>query len=231
MRYIYCLIISFCLCGLARAQDTAHSGAVNRVIPLPDTAKPITIKRQPANDTKAPLAADTTGRSKHDPRKATLRSLILPGWGQAYNREYWKIPIVYAAVGIPIGTYFYNNTWYKRTRDAYTIVVANDTANFGKINRNLIRTDGYPLDAASLQRYRNEFRRNRDYSILITLLAWGLNVVDATVFGHLKDFDVSDDLSLHVRPSFDPFTKVGGIGLVFNIKSRPQHVKQMAFLP
>lgn len=231
MRYIYSLIILLSLCSPGHAQDTAHSGAVNRVIALPDTTKPSAIKRQPASDNKSPLAADTTGRSKHDPRKATLRSLIIPGWGQIYNHEYWKLPIVYAAIGIPVGTYFYNNTWYKRTRDAYSIVVANDTANFGKINKKLITSTGYPLDAASLQRYRNEFRRDRDYSILITLLAWGLNVVDATVFGHLKDFDVSDDLSLHVRPSYDPITKVGGIGLVLNIKNRQPQVKQIAFLP
>lgn len=231
MRYIYYLFILLCLYSATRAQDTTGTSVAHRVIALPDTAKPSAIKRQPQSINKAPLAADTTGRSKHDPRKATLRSLILPGWGQAYNREYWKIPIVYAAVGIPIGTYFYNNTWYKRTRDAYSIVVALDTPSFSKINRKLITSTGYPLDAASLQRYRNEFRRDRDYSILITLLAWGLNVVDATVFGHLKEFDVSDDLSLRVRPSYDPISKVTGVGLVFNIKSKHPTVKQMAFLP
>src|SRR6185436_8152315 len=51
-------------------------------------------------------------KSKHSPRKATIRSLIIPGWGQAYNNKYWKIPIVYTAIGIPIGTFIYNKKWY-----------------------------------------------------------------------------------------------------------------------
>jgi len=103
-------------------------------------------------------------------------------------------------------------------------VVANDTANFGKINRKLIRSDGYPADAASLQRLRNQFRRDRDYSILVTLLAWGLNVVDATVFGHLKEFDISDDLSMKVKPAYDPISKSGNIGLAFNLHPKPRKV-------
>src|SRR5487761_2677032 len=51
-------------------------------------------------------------KPKHDPHISTLRSAILPGWGQAYNHEYWKIPIVYAALGIPVGTFIYNKNWY-----------------------------------------------------------------------------------------------------------------------
>ncbi len=62
--------------------------------------------------------------------------------------------------------------------------------------------------------YRNEFRKNRDYSILYFLIAWGLNVADATVFAHLKDFDVSDDLSLQVKPTYNPVAKTPGISIV-----------------
>ena len=58
-------------------------------------------------------------KKKHIPRIATQRSLILPGWGQAYNGEYWKIPIVYLAIGIPAYTFFYNNSYYKKTSYAY----------------------------------------------------------------------------------------------------------------
>lgn len=231
MRCIYLIILFVFIAGISHAQnDDTASQVAHRIIVLPDTAKLGAAKnvKQPDTIAKAPLAADTSSKYKHDPHKATMRSLMIPGWGQAYNREYWKIPLVYAAIGIPIGTYIYNNTWYKRTRDAYTIVVANDTANFGKINKKLFY-QGYPLDAASLQTYRNQFRRDRDYSLLITLFAWALNVVDATVFGHLKDFDVSDDLSMHVRPSFDVNTKVSNFGLVFNFKSKPHKV--MAFAP
>lgn len=225
MRCIYLIILFVFIAAAGRAQNDTASQVAHRVILLPDTTKPGTIKRvvQPDSIANAPVAADTSSKYKHDPHKATLRSLIIPGWGQAYNREYWKIPLVYAAIGIPVGTYFYNNTWYKRTRDAYTIVVNKDTASFGKINKKLFY-QGYPLDAASLQSYRNQFRRDRDYSLLITLFAWALNVVDATVFGHLKDFDVSDDLSMRVHPSYDANTKVSNLGLVFNFKDKPHKV-------
>src|ERR1700754_1935924 len=65
------------------------------------------------------IIPDTNRIKRHDPKIATRRSLILPGWGQAYNREYWKIPIVWGALGTCAGIWIYNNTWYHRTRDAY----------------------------------------------------------------------------------------------------------------
>lgn len=208
--------------------------STHRIIPeKQDTAKfnrnrKAAVIKQITVDTAATANAakkDTLVKKKHDPHKATLRSLMIPGWGQAYNREYWKIPLVYAAVGIPIGTFFYNNTWYKRTRDAYTIVVNGQTANYSQINPKLITSSGAPLDAYTLQYLRNNFRRDRDYSVLITLLAWGLNVVDATVFGHLKDFDVSSDLSMKIQPGYDPVFKSPNLGFVFNFKAK--HHKEL----
>ena len=163
------------------------------------------------------LIIDTTAKRVHSPRKATLRSALIPGWGQAYNRQYWKIPLVYALIGVPAGTYFYNNSWYKRSKAAYEIRLAKDTASFPSI---------YPklevLSTESLRFYRNEFRRNRDYSILYTLVAWGLNVVDATVSGHLKEFDVSDDLSLKINPMILPGSNTKGISMILALKS-PTH--------
>lgn len=160
------------------------------------------------------ILKDSILKPKHDPHKATIRSAIIPGWGQAYNKEYWKIPIVYAAIGIPVGLYIYNNNWYHRTKTAYEIVLDNDTAHFSEINPRLAN-----LSALDLQYYRNQFRRDRDYSVLYFLIMYGLNVVDATVFGHLKNFDVSDDLSLHLNPQYNPLTKTAGVGLVFNFKN------------
>lgn len=150
----------------------------------------------------------------HSPKKAAIRSLILPGWGQAYNREYWKIPIVYAAIGTMAGFWVYNNMWYRRARDAYNIRV-NHPADSLKIHPQL-----QPLSTSSLQFYRNAYRRDRDYSTLYFIITWGLNIADATVFAHLRQFDVSDDLSLKIDPVIRQ--NGGGVSLVLGLKS-PTH--------
>ncbi len=170
-------------------------------------------------------AKDTLAKKKHDPAKATRRSAIIPGWGQAYNHQYWKIPIVYGVLAIPASTFVYNNKWYKKTRDAYEIVVNDETDRYSEIDPKLFdKTTGLPLSAQNLQYYRNTFRRDRDYSILFFLIAWGVNVVDATVFGHLKDFNVSDDLGMQLHPEYDPVTKQPHIGFAFNLKKQTKKI-------
>ena len=173
-----------------------------------------------ASDTLLPPAAPAAGpvinTRKHIPRKATIRSAIIPGWGQAYNREYWKIPIVYGALAIPVATYLYNNKWYKKTKFAYEAkfkasINPNDTADLALIDPQIAS-----LSIGSLQSYRSIFRRDRDFSVLWFLILWGVNVVDATVFAHLKEFDVSDNLSLQVNPTLTPNTK--GISLSLGFK-------------
>ncbi len=161
-------------------------------------------------------------KPKHNHRLATKRSAIIPGWGQAYNKEYWKIPLVYGALAIPTITFFYNNTWYKRTKTAYDLLAKasdvnatpDDVANYENNVDEKLR--GFSL--GSLQTFRNSFRKDRDYSVLWFVVVWGLNVVDATVFGHLKDFDVSDNLSMQINPSINPINNSKGFSLMFNIK-------------
>jgi hypothetical protein len=169
----------------------------------------------PIADTGSLIKKDSV--VKHDPRKATRRSALIPGWGQAYNREYWKIPLVYGAIAIPTVMFVYNNNWYKKTKFAYE---AKYKAEYDKDSTDLaaIDPDLKNLSITSLQSYRNSFRRDRDYSILFFLLAWGLNVVDATVFGHLKDFDVSNNLSMNLKPQFNPTTRSPGLMVTFHPK-------------
>ena len=197
---------------------------INAGTALAQTDKPVVIHTDSTTSIKNPAFTKDTGIqvvkgdtiktvSAHDPKKATLRSLILPGWGQAYNREYWKIPIVYGALGTVAGFYIYNNSWYKKTKKAFEIRVSEDTANFKLIDPRL-----EPLSAQSLQVYRNAFRRDRDYSALYFIITWGLNIVDATVFGHLKDFNVSEDLSLKVHPVLRSNGNAG-VSLVLGYKS------------
>lgn len=172
------------------------------------------LKKDSLNDL---AKVDSITKKKHSPRKAAIRSAIIPGWGQVYNKKIWKVPIVYAAIGIPIGTFIYNKNWYTKTRDAARMIASNDTANYkGRVDPQLWVFFSTDNAIGSLLNYRNEFRRNMDYSILITLLFWGLNVVDATVDAHLKDFDVSDDLSLRIKPALINYN-TPGVSFVFTI--------------
>ena len=185
-----------------------------------------TIAEAQKNDsTKAQLKADTAtttaAKPKHDPRLATRRSLILPGWGQAYNREYWKIPLVYGALSIPTITFIYNNNIYKEARFAYD---ARFKASVdGGQDSSAYKTLDYKYQKAdinAIQTLRNAARRDRDYSVLWFLVVWGLNVADATVFGHLKDFDVSNDLSMNVKPNFNNTTRTPGLSFTFKLKDK-----------
>lgn len=153
----------------------------------------------------------------YSPRKAALYSAVLPGLGQIYNKKYWKLPIVYGALGTSAGVFFFNLAWYKRTRYAYKVLYAKDTANFINVYPKLVRlVDGNQLE--TLRYYRDEYRRDIDYSVLFFIILWGLNVVDATVDAHLKAFDVSPDLSLRIKPGHSQMAGTNGISLVLAFK-------------
>jgi Family of unknown function (DUF5683) len=224
MSCIKTLIIIFCVFVVNNlyAQNNKERLAHSTVI---DTS--LRIKKDtavvPKKDTT--VKKDTLLKSKHSPQKATRRSAIIPGWGQAYNHQYWKMPIVWGALAVPASLFVYNNHWYQETKYAYELVIAGDTANYHTIDPKL---QGLISSPESLQFYRNEFRRDRDYSVLFFMIAWGLNVVDATVSGHLRDFDVSQDLSMRIKPDYNPFTKKVNLGLAFNFKT-PQRKQLPTF--
>ena len=164
---------------------------------------------------------DTSNAKIYKPRIAAIRSAILPGLGQIYNKKYWKLPIVYGALGTATGIFFFNYGNYKDTRFAYKVkynmrqpnATAADSALFSQI-KDVLR----PLSEESLRNYRNQFRRDIDYSAVFFLFIWGLNVLDATVDAHLKSFDVSPDLSLQIKPGHSEMAGTNGISLVLNIR-------------
>jgi len=178
-------------------------------------------KNSTADSTKK--IADTSNKKTEkpfSPRTATIRSAILPGWGQAYNKKYWKIPIIYAALGTTTYLFFYNLNTYKALKQSY--IYKTDTIPG---NDALIPPEFQNLNANSLRIYRNEYRKNVDYSVLFFFIFWGLNVVDATVDAHLKAFDVSDNLSLRINPGYSPLANTNGISFVFDIHSKNKGAK------
>jgi hypothetical protein len=158
---------------------------------------------------------------EYKPSKAALRSAVLPGLGQIYNKKYWKLPIVYGALGISGGVFAFNLKWYKRTRFAYTVLYNGDSARYPEVHQDLqflIERN----DLGTLGYARDQYRRSIDYSALLFVLLWGLNVVDAAVDAHLKAFDVSPDLSLQFKPGYSEMGGTSGLSLVLNIgKKKP----------
>ena len=173
----------------------------------------------------SPAARDSLAKKKwSNPKRATIYSAVLPGAGQVYNKKYWKVPIVYAAIGIPAYLFFYNKSWYQKCQYALTVTVNGSTgdslANVAPELLPFVKTG----DTNGIITYRDSFRKNQDYSVLFFLLFYGLNIVDATVDAHLKDFNVNSDLSFRVKPMILPGpTPSAGITLAFDIhKPKPR---------
>jgi len=136
--------------------------------------------------------------SKHSPKKATLYSAVLPGLGQAYNKKYWKIPIVYAGFAGCSYLIISNNTEYRKFIAAYEYI---DGGSVGDPpNDYAIR---YP-STDQLINGQYQYRRALEQAVILTVAWYGLNIIDATVDAHFFDFDISEDLTLDWRPAIIP---------------------------
>ncbi|WP_026902667.1 DUF5683 domain-containing protein [Pedobacter glucosidilyticus] len=135
------------------------------------------------------------------PRKAVLRSAIIPGWGQARNGKWWKVPLVYGGfVGIGL-VYDFNQRFYKEF-----------------LGESQARSEGRKeleqyLNASDVQIYsaKDFYRRNRDLSILAFVGFYGINMIDAYIDARLATFDVDDDLAIKISPSI--YTPVYSFGI------------------
>lgn len=178
-------------------------------------------EKQPDTPVLKKIAADTGTKivKPHSPKIALRRSAMVPGWGQVYNKQTWKVPIIYGALGVTAGVFIYNVKWYNRTRFAFNIKAAKDTQNFININPRL-----QGLSADDLSFYRKQFRRDVDYSVLFFIAFWGLNIADAVVFAHLKNFDVSDNLSMNIKAGHNSFANTTGLTLALDIHKKKSRV-------
>lgn len=173
-------------------------------------------------DTTSPEGKKVKKINVYNPRKAALRSAIIPGWGQIYNKKYWKLPIVYGALGITGYIFFDNINTYREYRKAYGIRYRAALPVPDSTGYNELKEIYKIIEPNSIRAARDEFRRYIDYSVLFFILFWGLNVVDAAVDSHLKSFDVSPDLSFSFKPGHSEMAGTTGISFVMNIgKKKP----------
>jgi hypothetical protein len=149
------------------------------------------------------------------PQRAAFYSAVVPGLGQAYNKKYWKIPIIYA--GMAAGVYFYiqNDNEYDRFRDAYKRRLAGFTDDefYGSGTTPTIST-------ARLIDAQKTAQKNKDVSIIVSLAFYLINIVDANVDSHLKQYNVSEDLSLQPNLDLNPVHAQAnyGLSLTYRIK-------------
>ncbi len=143
-------------------------------------------------------------------KKATTLACIFPGAGQIYNKSYWKVPFVVGGFASMIYCIDWNNRGYQRFKKAYNLLSDYDA-----------HPENYPdgptdefhgrYSASFILNLRNNYRRNRDLCIIITGALYVLQIVDAHVDAHLKDYDISDDLSMNLEPLVD-YTYVPAAG-------------------
>ncbi|MBI1342299.1 MAG: hypothetical protein GC171_05105 [Terrimonas sp.] len=214
MKTIISLLILITLVSLSFDSDGQETPVLTDAASTPQNTiqKPVT---QPARSAQVKI---DTSHTVNYAKKAALRSALIPGWGQAYNKKYWKIPIVYAGIGISAYVFFDNINVYKEYKFAYAARIKaqsgipSDSTDYYQL------ADLYKLiSPESIRNGRDQFRRYIDYSVLTFILLWGLNVVDAAVDAHLRSFDISPDLSMKIKPSLNPVYNSAGISLVFTI--------------
>jgi len=154
------------------------------------------------------------------PKTVWVKSAILPGWGQVVNKQAWKVPVIYGALGGIAWFAVDQHQSYIDYRAAYyNSIPGRDDFLYGPTRPNL---EGLPPE--QLRFSRNSYRNRRDLSIIVFVAAWGLNAIDAYVFAHLRDFDTGPDLSVAPSHYQHPFTNAtvlsADLKMTFPIKSR-----------
>ena len=134
------------------------------------------------------------GGKKPNAAKATVYSILLPGLGQIYNGELWKVPIYWGLMAGATHFFLENRLQYQRWRDMYNLINDPEVSSSEKP----------PWSAETAKYYRDVYRRYRDYSVLAMAIAYVLQIVDANVFAYMQDFEVNDDISMRLAPTVLP---------------------------
>jgi hypothetical protein len=153
------------------------------------------------------------------PSRAAFYSAVLPGLGQAYNKKYWKIPIVIGALTTGILIYDYNNKDYKRYRNAYKSRLAGyDTDEFWGVDADNNPLPNPRITDDGLIRAQKTLKRNKEISLLVTLGLYALNIIDANVDAHLLQYNVDENLAIKPHFQYNEMENSTDLGLTLNLK-------------
>ncbi|WP_228852166.1 DUF5683 domain-containing protein [Aegicerativicinus sediminis] len=199
LNIAFLLLIQFC--SFAQEENDSITVAIEEIpVRVEDS-----VKRKPMD----PLS----------PSRAAFYSAVLPGLGQAYNGRYWKIPIVWGAIGTGVAVFSYNNKLLNKYRDAYKRRLAGytDDEYWG------VDDDGNPLvtpriSEEALRRAQKSVRRNKDISLMVTLGLYALNIIDANVDAHLLQYNVDENLAVRPHIKYNELEKSSDVGLSLSFK-------------
>ncbi len=135
-----------------------------------------------------------------DPTKSTIYSLLLPGLGQVYNGEFWKVPIYWGLLAASVHFTIDNNVQYNRWKWVHNQATTTEEVD-----------ERPPQSGETAKYYRDVYRRYRDYSILAIALVYVVQIIDANVFAYMQDFEVTDDISLHMEPAVIPLQQYAAV--------------------
>jgi len=156
------------------------------------------------------------------PAKAGFYSAVIPGLGQIYNKRYWKVPIVWAAIGTGALAYVNFDNRYNRLRTAFKRRQAGFTDDefFDLAPFQEIPPTEPEFSTDALEDAQERFQRDRDLALLVTIVLYALNIVDANVDAHLKQFNVNNNLALDITPFINqnPVSANIDFGMTFTIK-------------
>lgn len=201
---------------------TEKKALLDKKISESDTiSKSVVVKKSPLK--KNTFSKDETSailkKSKpHSPALAWKLSMVLPGLGQIYNGQWWKVPILYGGIAGAIYGFTWNSARYNEYKNAFSDYVGyvNQVVPEGqsrvKVNgerwKKVYPSDVLSFDASrqewfttSLKNKKDSYKRDRDLTIILMAGIYALNMIDALVSAHFYDFDISDDLSMGLRPS------------------------------
>lgn len=171
--------------------------------------------------------SQTIVKKPKSPKKATLMALVLPGSGQVYNKKYWKVPIVVGGlVGLIYGASREHNSFLKFNndlRDYRLYKTKEDSLNqipqYNSDGSVKFKTDAYSVKQITAISGEVDFhRRNRDLFIIGSVALYVFQTLDACVDAHLSEFNMSDNLTVKVTPTLNPYTQTGMLGLTFKFK-------------
>ncbi len=191
-----------------------------------------------AQQTNSSISGDSIALRGHSPKRASFYSMVIPGLGQIYNKKYWKVPVIYAGFGTLAYLVKFNGSRFTKYINAYGDFIDNDTLTTryltiinerGLDEREIVKElygEEETYDPSKYDWFKNAlilnkdyYRRNRDLSYIGIGLWYILNIVDASVDAHLFDYDISDELTLHIEPELFPtsrYTHTMGIKFSFS---------------